>query len=243
MKKTALPEYDSPRTGLIAINLRGDDELIDVKFTDGNDEVMMVSRKGQAIRFKESLSRPMGRATGGVIGMRLAEDDRVLAVGLVSEGEELISVTEQGYGKRSKLADYPLKGRGGKGVIGHQLTNKTGLLAGAYVGNEGPRHVRDLVQRSGRARPGGPDPPRGPRQPGRPHDAGGGGRHRGGPRARHHADGRRRRGWAASSGDDAGTVVASLSCICSTLGKMEPGTRLPHWPYDLNANLGPTTRP
>jgi DNA gyrase subunit A len=136
VKKTALPEYDSPRTGLIAINLREGDELIDVKFTDGTDEVIMVSRKGQAIRFKESLARPMGRATGGVIGMRLAEDDHVLAVGMVSEGEELISVTEQGYGKRSKLADYPTKGRGGKGVIGHQLTGKTGLLAGAYIGTK-----------------------------------------------------------------------------------------------------------
>jgi DNA gyrase subunit A len=136
VKKTALPEYDSPRTGLIAINLRGDDELIDVKFTDGTDEVILVSRKGQAIRFKESLARSMGRATGGVIGMRLAQDDRVLAVGMVSEGEELISVTEQGYGKRSKLADYPVKGRGGKGVIGHQLTKKTGLLAGAYIGTK-----------------------------------------------------------------------------------------------------------
>ena len=136
VKKTALPEYDSPRTGLIAINLRGDDELIDVKFTEGEDEVMLVSRKGQAIRFKESLARAMGRGTGGVIGMRLADDDRVLSVGLVSEGEELISVTEQGYGKRSKLSDYPTKGRGGKGVIGHQLTGKTGLLAGAYVGTK-----------------------------------------------------------------------------------------------------------
>jgi DNA gyrase subunit A len=136
VKKTALPEYDSPRTGLIAINLREGDELIDVKFTDGTDEVIMVSRKGQAIRFKESLARPMGRATAGVIGMRLAEDDHVLAVGMASEGEELISVTEQGYGKRSKLADYPTKGRGGKGVIGHQLTGKTGLLAGAYIGTK-----------------------------------------------------------------------------------------------------------
>jgi DNA gyrase subunit A len=135
VKKTALPEYDSPRTGLIAINLREGDELIDVRLTEGSDEVFLVSRKGQAIRFRESLARPMGRATGGVIGMRLADDDRVLAVGLASEGEEMISVTEQGYGKRSKLADYPLKGRGGKGVIGHQLTDKTGVLAGAYVGS------------------------------------------------------------------------------------------------------------
>jgi DNA gyrase subunit A len=136
VKKTALPEYDSPRTGLIAINLRGDDELIDVKLTEGEDEVFLVSRRGQAIRFKEGLARAMGRATGGVIGMRLAEDDRVLAVGLASEGQEMISVTEQGYGKRSKLTDYPTKGRGGKGVIGHQLTSKTGLLAGAYVGTK-----------------------------------------------------------------------------------------------------------
>ena len=81
-----------------------------MKLTDGEDEVFLVSRKGQAIRFKESLVRPMGRATGGVIGMRLAEDDRVLAVGLASDGEEMISVTEQGYGKRSKLADYPIEG-------------------------------------------------------------------------------------------------------------------------------------
>ena len=66
----------------------------------------------------------------------LADDDLVLAVGLTSEGEEMISVTEQGYGKRSPLKDYPPKGRGGKGVIGHQLTDKTGLLAGAYVGSK-----------------------------------------------------------------------------------------------------------
>jgi DNA gyrase subunit A len=136
VKKTKLPEYDSSRSGLIAIKLRGDDELIDVRLTDGDDEVFLVSRGGQAIRFKESLVRPMGRDAGGVIGMRLGDDDRVLAVGLASDGEEMISVTEQGYGKRSKLEAYPAKGRGGKGVIGHQLTEKTGLLAGAYIGTK-----------------------------------------------------------------------------------------------------------
>jgi DNA gyrase subunit A len=136
VKKTKLPEYDSSRTGLIAVKLRGDDELIDVRLTDGDDEVFLVSRHGQAIRFKESLVRSMGRDAGGVIGMRLADDDRVLTVGLASDGDEMISVTEHGYGKRSKLGDYPLKGRGGKGVIGHQLTDKTGLLAGAYIGNK-----------------------------------------------------------------------------------------------------------
>ncbi len=137
VKKTALPEYDSPRTGLAAINLKPRDELIDVRLTDGKDDVFLVSRKGQAIRFKESLVRPMGRQTAGVIGMRLGDGDEVIALGLASAGEEMISVTQQGYGKRTPLKDYPAKGRGGKGVIGHQLTNKTGKLAGAFVGSKG----------------------------------------------------------------------------------------------------------
>ncbi|MGZ5291025.1 MAG: DNA gyrase subunit A [Actinomycetota bacterium] len=136
VKKTMLPEYDSPRTGLAAINLHPGDELIDVRLTDGKDDVMLISRKGQTIRFKESLVRPMGRQTAGVIGMRLAEDDEVIALGIASEGEEMISVTHQGYGKRTPLKDYPVKGRGGKGVIGHTLTKKTGLLAGAFIGSK-----------------------------------------------------------------------------------------------------------
>ncbi|MGH2589797.1 MAG: DNA gyrase subunit A, partial [Actinomycetota bacterium] len=136
VKKTALPEYDSPRTGLAAINLHPGDELIDVRLTDGKDDVFLVSRKGQTIRFKEGLARPMGRQTAGVIGMRIGEDEEVIALGIASEGEEMISVTQHGYGKRTPLKDYPLKGRGGKGVIGHSLTNKTGLLAGAFVGSK-----------------------------------------------------------------------------------------------------------
>ena len=136
VKKTALPEYDSPRAGLAAINLKSGDELVDVRLTGGKDDVFLVSRRGQAIRFKEPLVRPMGRATAGVIGMRLAEDDEVISLGLESDGEEMISVSQQGYGKRSKLPDYPVKGRGGRGVIGHQLTKKTGLLAGAFVGSK-----------------------------------------------------------------------------------------------------------
>jgi DNA gyrase subunit A len=136
VKKTVLPEYDSPRTGLAAINLKPDDQLIDVKLTNGKDDVFLVSRKGQTIRFKEGLARPMGRATAGVIGMRLADDDEVIELCLSSEGEEMISVSQNGYGKRSRLADYPVKGRGGKGVIGHQITKKTGLLAGAFIGSK-----------------------------------------------------------------------------------------------------------
>jgi DNA gyrase subunit A len=136
VKKTALPEYDSPRTGLAAINLKEGDELIDVRLTDGNDDVFLVSRAGKTIRFKEALVRPMGRQTAGVIGMRVDGDDEVIALGVASEGEEMISVTEQGYGKRTPLKDYPVKGRGGKGVIGHTLTKKTGRLAGAFVGSK-----------------------------------------------------------------------------------------------------------
>jgi DNA gyrase subunit A len=136
VKKTALSEYDSPRTGLAAINLKPRDELIDVRLTDGKADVILVSRKGQAMRFKESQVRPTGRQTAGVIGMRLTEGDEVISLGVAAEGQELISVTAQGYGKRSPLKDYPPKGRGGKGVIGHSLTKKTGLLAGAFVGSK-----------------------------------------------------------------------------------------------------------
>jgi DNA gyrase subunit A len=136
VKKTPLPEYASARTGLAAINLKEGDSLVDVRLTDGKDDVFLVSRRGQAIRFKESLARPMGRATAGVIGMRLAEGDEVLALALASDGEEMISVSQNGYGKRSRLQDYPVKGRGGKGVIGHQLTRKTGELAGAFIGSK-----------------------------------------------------------------------------------------------------------
>jgi len=136
VKKTALPEYDSPRTGLAAINLRPGDELIDVQMTTGSDDILLMSRKGQAIRFGESTARPMGRQTGGVIGMRLAEDDEVIAMGRSSAGEEVISVSEGGYGKRTALPQYPRKGRGGKGVVSHKLTSRTGLVAGAFVGSK-----------------------------------------------------------------------------------------------------------
>ena len=136
VKKTPLPEYDSPRTGLAAINLRPGDELIDVQLTDGKDDLLLMSRKGQAIRFSEQSARPMGRATGGVIGMRLAEGDEVIAMGRASAGEEVISVSEGGYGKRTALPQYPRKGRGGKGVVSHKLTSRTGQVAGAFVGSK-----------------------------------------------------------------------------------------------------------
>ncbi|MEX0833457.1 MAG: DNA gyrase subunit A [Actinomycetota bacterium] len=136
IKKTPLPEYDSSRTGLAAINLKEGDELIEVLLTDGKDDIFMVSRNGQTIRFSEEAVRPMGRSTAGVIGMRLREGDEVLATSAASEGVEMISVTENGYGKRSDLKHYPRKGRGGLGVVGHKLTKKTGKVTGAFIGSK-----------------------------------------------------------------------------------------------------------
>jgi DNA gyrase subunit A len=137
VKKTPLSEYDSPRTGLAAINLRRGDELIGVKLTNGRDDVILVSQAGQALRFAEKAARPMGRQTGGVIGMRLRTKDRVIAMALASDGEDLVTITAGGYGKRTPVKEYPRKGRGTMGVVTHKLTDKTGHLAGAFVGSKG----------------------------------------------------------------------------------------------------------
>ncbi|MGH2663854.1 MAG: DNA gyrase subunit A, partial [Actinomycetota bacterium] len=136
VKKTPLAEYDSPRTGLAAINLRKKDELIGVRLTNGRDDIIMVSRSGQAIRFRESTVRAMGRQTAGVIGMRLRPKDVVLTMALAGEGDDLVTITELGYGKRTPVKEYPRKGRGGLGVVTHKLTEKTGRLAGAFVGTK-----------------------------------------------------------------------------------------------------------
>jgi DNA gyrase subunit A len=133
VKKTALPEYDSPRTGLAAINLRDSDELISTLLTDGRDDLVLVSRQGQAIRFGESSVRPMGRQTAGVIGMRLREDDEVIAMVATSQGDGLLTVTDNGFGKRTDFDEYPKKGRGGLGVKTAMLTSKVGKLAGAFA--------------------------------------------------------------------------------------------------------------
>jgi DNA gyrase subunit A len=136
VKKTPLAEYDSPRTGLAAINLRKKDELIGVKLTNGRDDVILVSRGGQAIRFAESTARSMGRQTAGVIGMRLRPKDEVIGMALAGQGQDLVTITETGYGKRTPVKEYPRKGRGGLGVATHKLTDKTGRLAGAFVGSK-----------------------------------------------------------------------------------------------------------
>jgi DNA gyrase subunit A len=139
VKKTRFEEYNTPlkADGIIAINLREGDELIGVVHTDGDDDLLMVSRKGQAIRFHERDARPMGRATGGVRGMNLRRDDEVIAINRAENDADLLVVTENGFGKRTRIDEYPVKGRGGLGVRTVQLTEAKGQLAGARVVREG----------------------------------------------------------------------------------------------------------
>jgi DNA gyrase subunit A len=139
VKKTRFEEYNTPlkADGIIAINLRKDDELIGVVHTDGDDDLLMVSRKGQAIRFHERDARPMGRATGGVRGMNLRKDDEVIAVNRAANDADLLVVTKNGFGKRTRIDEYPVKGRGGLGVKTVQLTEAKGQLAGARVVRDG----------------------------------------------------------------------------------------------------------
>jgi DNA gyrase subunit A len=136
VKKTAFLEYDSSRReGIIAVNLKEGDEVVRIVPTSGKDDVLLVTRKGKAIRFKEEHVRPMGRTATGVIGQRLDDDDEVVACDVISAGEELLVVTQFGYGKRTKLSEFPRKGRGGKGVIAAKLTKPRGQLVGAVVVN------------------------------------------------------------------------------------------------------------
>jgi DNA gyrase subunit A len=132
VKKTSLAEYDSPRTGLAAINLKEGDELIGTILSDGKDDLILVSKLGQAIRFGEGSVRPTGRQTGGVIGMRLRDGDEVIAMVATSQGDGLLTVTNNGFGKRTPFAEYPKKGRGGLGVKTAMLTSRVGVLAGAF---------------------------------------------------------------------------------------------------------------
>ncbi|MDP8928088.1 MAG: DNA gyrase subunit A [Actinomycetota bacterium] len=133
VKRTELSEYDSPRSVLIAINLREDDELIGVQVTSGDDEIFLVSRQAMAIRFHESDVRPMGRDATGVIGMSLDDDDEVLSMTRAVPDGQLLVVTEEGYGKRTPLERYPVQRRGGKGVKTAQLVERRGRLVGALV--------------------------------------------------------------------------------------------------------------
>jgi DNA gyrase subunit A len=139
VKKTSFEEYNTPlrADGIIAIKLREGDALVGVLHSNGSDDIILVSRKGQAIRFRESEVRPMGRATSGVKGMGLRKGDEVISAGIADDGLDMLVVTEQGYGKRTRMADYPVKGRGGLGVKTVQLTEARGQLAGARPVQEG----------------------------------------------------------------------------------------------------------
>ena len=139
VKKTKLPEYNTPlkADGIIAIKMRDGDELVGVRHASEGDDVLMVSRKGQAIRFHETDARAMGRATEGVRGMNLRSDDEVIAIEIAKDDTDLLVITENGYGKRTRVADYPVKGRGGLGVKTVQLTEARGQLAGARVVRDG----------------------------------------------------------------------------------------------------------
>ncbi|MDQ4070271.1 MAG: DNA gyrase subunit A, partial [Actinomycetota bacterium] len=136
VKKTRFTEYDSSRRdGLIAINLRDDDELVRVLQTSGGDDIFMVSRSGTTIRFTEDDVRPTGRSAQGVIGMRLRDADEVVSCDVTREGADLLIVTDTGYGKRTKLDRFPRKGRGTMGVIGIRLArNRGGVVAALMVG-------------------------------------------------------------------------------------------------------------
>src|ERR671939_1884884 len=165
VKKTKLAAYNTPlkSDGIIAIRMREGDELVGVRHSSGKDDILMVSRKGQAIRFHEQDVRPMGRDASGVQGMRLRDDDEVIAVNIAHNDADVLVVTENGYGKRTPVREYPIKGRGGMGVKTVQLTEAKGQLAGARVVRDGYqvmlistggtviRMAVDAIKRSGRS--------------------------------------------------------------------------------------------
>ncbi|RKR89265.1 DNA gyrase subunit A [Micromonospora pisi] len=136
VKKTKLEEFDSNRSGgIIAINLRDEDELVGAALAGPEDDLLLVSKKAQAIRFNatDEALRPMGRATTGVIGMRFTDDDVLLAMEVVREGMDVLVATNGGYAKRTPIEEYPVQGRGGKGVLTAKITERRGGLVGAAV--------------------------------------------------------------------------------------------------------------
>jgi DNA gyrase subunit A len=139
VKKSALADFDSNRSGgLIAINLRDGDEVIGARLVAPTDDLLLVSRRAQAIRFHadDSAMRPMGRATSGVIGMRFKDGDELLAMMVVRDGAFVFTATEGGFAKRTPVADYPTYGRGGQGVIAAKVTEDRGGLVGALMVDE-----------------------------------------------------------------------------------------------------------
>ena len=136
VKKTPLREYETNRkTGLIGITLKDDDELIDVRLSDGQNNVVLVTKNGLCITFDEKDVRPVGRTAQGVIGMRLDEDDAVIGMEPIIQGSKatLLAITENGFGKRTELEEYRVQNRGGRGVITYKVTPKTGEIVGIKI--------------------------------------------------------------------------------------------------------------
>ena len=137
VKKTPLRAFSRPRSnGIIAVDLRGDDKLVDVQITDGSSDIMVFASSGKAIRFAETGVRAMGRGAAGVRGIRLAGDHEVIALLIIQDGD-ILTATENGFGKRTAVPDFPLQGRGGQGVIAIQTSNRNGNMVGAIqVGDD-----------------------------------------------------------------------------------------------------------
>ena len=137
VKKTKIKEYMNIRkTGLVAINLRDDDELIEVKATDGTKDILMVTKYGMCIRFNEKDVRSTGRASMGVIGMTMDDGDEIVAMQMNTQGTHLLTVSENGYGKRTDVDEFKTQHRGGKGVKCYNIMEKTGNLVGAKAVND-----------------------------------------------------------------------------------------------------------
>ena len=137
IKKTVLSEFDTNRSGgLICITLVDDDELVGIELTDGKEEIVLVTKGGQAIRFEEDQIRPMGRSAQGVIGIRLNTGDKVVGLGVANDDADLLVVTERGFGKRTPISEYRVTNRAGKGVLTLNKTEKTGTIVGIQVVHE-----------------------------------------------------------------------------------------------------------
>lgn len=138
IKKTPLSDFANVRrNGLRAIVLKEDDQLIEVKFTDGNEEIFLITAHGMLIRFNESDIRVTGRASMGVIGMRLSDNDEVIAMQIGNQGEMLLTVSEFGMGKRTNVSEFRAQSRGGKGLICYKISDKTGNIVAAKLVNDG----------------------------------------------------------------------------------------------------------
>jgi DNA gyrase subunit A len=137
IKKTELMAYANPRSsGIRAIGLEERDEVIGVRLTDGNQEIILSTADGQSIRFKEEQVRPTGRGTFGVVGMKLDPGDKVVSMEILSLGADILTVAEGGYGKRTAMDEYRLQSRGGKGIITMKTTDKTGRVIGVQLVTE-----------------------------------------------------------------------------------------------------------